>query len=159
MTYSKYKYKLIGSNVEITKYTGKESNVTIPKTIKGKKVAYIGSKAFAGNNNLKSIVIPSNVTTIKNSAFDSCKNLSKVTIQSGVKKIEYSAFNMCLKLKSIKIPKSVTSMGNECVGFAINEKYHSMDLNYTDKFRIYCYKNSAAHKYAKNMGLKYSIIK
>ena len=159
MTYSKYKYKFVGSNVEIAKYTGKESNVTIPKTIKGKKVVYIGSKAFAGNNNLKSVVIPSNVTTIKNSAFDSCKNLSKVTIQSGVKKIEYYAFNMCLKLKSIKIPKSVTSMEEMCVGFAIDEKYHSMNLNYTDKFKIYCYKNSTAHKYAKNMEIKYSIIK
>ena len=64
------------------------------------------------NQNIKSYVIPSCVTSIGNSAFSCCKSLSEIVIPSSVTSIGNSAFYGCLSLCKIVIPSSVTSIGN-----------------------------------------------
>ena len=51
------------------------SDIVIPAEVKGLPVTAIGERAFVAVRNLKSIVIPSNITVVGDDAFYSCKDL------------------------------------------------------------------------------------
>lgn len=110
-------YKIIdGSNVEITDYTGSETEITIPSKITANGTDYtvsrIGVNAFKSYKELESITIPNTVTSIGNRAFSNCTNLSSVNIPNTVTSIGICAFEDCEKLANVAIPNSVTSIGN-----------------------------------------------
>ena len=108
-----YEYSLLDDGtVEITKYTGSESDVVIPDEIYGKKVTSIGDFAFSDNARLTSIKIPDSVTRIGNFAFLNCTSLVSVLIPDYVISIGDSAFSENIDLVSITIPDSVTQIGN-----------------------------------------------
>ena len=62
-------------------------------------------------NNVYSITISDNVTSVGKAAFSGCTGLSSVTIGKNVKAIGDLAFSGCSKIKSIAVPDSVTSIG------------------------------------------------
>ena len=64
------------------------------------------------NQNIKSYVIPSSVTSIGDRAFLGCCSLSEIVIPSSVTSIGDSAFSCCDSLPEIVIPFSVTSIGD-----------------------------------------------
>lgn len=119
--------------VKITGYKGTVSDVVIPTTINEKTVTEIADGAFKDLENvkLKSITIPSVVTTIGSGAFQN-NELTKVNLPSSVKTIGDSAFqnnkisslslaqvqtigNNAFKgndIESISLPNSVISIGN-----------------------------------------------
>ncbi len=92
-------------------------------------------------------VIPNDgsVTSIGDYAFDYCSSLTSITIPDGVTSIGYFAFRRCSSLTSITIPDSVTSIGNYAFSYCYN-------------INLYVYKNSVAHKYAKNNYINYSLL-
>ena len=69
------------------------------------------------NQNIKSYVIPSSVTSIGDSAFDTCHSLSEIVIPSSVTSIGDSAFAGCRYLSEIVIPSSVTCIGDHAFWF------------------------------------------
>ncbi len=83
----------------------KVSYVEIPDNIKE-----IGSSAFAGCQDLKTIIIPDSVTSIGHSAFWGCNILENITIPDSVINIGDSTFRDCYSLTSITIPDRVTSI-------------------------------------------------
>lgn len=120
---------------------GYVGNLVIPSSIKhgGKTytVSAIDAYTFNCNPQLVSVVVPSSVQTIGESAFGQCYNLKSVILpdnlteisarmfaESGlhelvipgkVKRIGSHAFNSC-PLKSIAIPNSVTDIGQAAFG-------------------------------------------
>ena len=66
---------------------------------------------FSSDNNIKSVVINSGVTSIGEHSFEYCINLTSVTIPSSVTLIGRDAFYDCSKLTSVTIPNSVTTIG------------------------------------------------
>ena len=91
----------------IVGYTGTATEIVIPATYSGKPVV-IGS-AFAGNNDIISVVIPDGVT-ISAGAFKGCSSLSSVTLPGDLTYIPQSAFENCTALTSIVLPETVTSI-------------------------------------------------
>lgn len=75
------------------------------------KVTTIGDGAFAGCASIEKLSIPNSVTSIGEWAFSSCSSLSSVTLSEGLKTISGSMFNYCLSLTSINIPNNVDSIG------------------------------------------------
>ena len=71
----------------------------------------IGNYAFLSCTQLKSITIPSTVSTIGSYAF-SQSGLESITIPSSVTTIGANAFNDCSALRTADIPTSVTSIGS-----------------------------------------------
>ena len=77
----------------------------------GDNVSTLPSYAFGRCTSLTSITIPDSVTSIGDYAFYMCRNLTSVTIKNGVTSIGKYVFWDCSSLESITIPDSVTSIG------------------------------------------------
>lgn len=133
--------------ITITSYTGDAEELVIPSEIDGKTVSAIGSGIFSplngGNSTVKKITVPASVKTIGEEAFACADALEEVYIEDGVTEIGELAFSGCMNLKKITIPKSVEKIGKG----AFDHTYHS-DSDAIIDVTIYCYKDSAAHKFA-----------
>lgn len=85
-----------------------ESENTIPKF------------SFANTSNLKSITLPSTLSTIEYNAFSNCSNLETITFPSTITSIGFYAFENCKSLKTITLPASLPFLGvsifQNCVG-------------------------------------------
>ena len=107
------------------------------------------------NQNVKSYVIPSSVTSIGDRAFLLCRSLSEIVIPSSVTSIGDWAFSSCSSLKYISIPKSVICLnGNpfakwngklECL--SPNFVYEDDVLFNKDKSRIISFRNQNIESY------------
>ncbi|MBK8478728.1 MAG: leucine-rich repeat protein [Opitutaceae bacterium] len=105
-----FEYSDEGASVTITRYTGQDQAVVIPRSIEvpsvvggqpatiAKPVAAIGKEAFLWNDTMTSISIPDSVTSIGNSAFAICRSLVEVTLPSSITTIEARAFASCSTL-------------------------------------------------------------
>lgn len=112
-TSGNYQYSLYyGVCAFITKYTGSESDVTVPNTLDGALVYSIGEKAFTGKARMTYVTLPKSVEIIDAYAFNNCFSLSEVSAP-GVQIIGQHAFENCWSLESIDLP-SATAIG----GFA-----------------------------------------
>ena len=86
-------------------------NQNIKSYVIPSSVTSIGDSAFYGCRSLSEIVIPSSVTSIGKGAFSYCRSLSEIFIPSSVTSIGKGAFAICDSLSEIVIPSSVTSIG------------------------------------------------
>lgn len=74
---------------------------------------WIQNRAFAENDELKEVTIPSTIKEIGVEAFANCTSLKKVLFVPGVEKINKYAFAGCTSLKKIEIPSTVKEI---CAG-------------------------------------------
>lgn len=134
--------------ITITSYTGDAEELVIPSEIDGKTVSAIDSGIFSplngGNKTIKKITVPGSVKTIGEEAFACATALEEVYIEDGVTEIGDLAFSGCTNLNKITIPKSVEKIGKGAFLYV----YHSEPDTMID-VTIYCYKDSAAHKFAR----------
>ena len=121
----------------IMEYSGLDSVIIIPKKFRGKPISRIGSFAFYGNQNLISVVICNNISSLGGLSFGNCKSLKSVTFTSGgsyevghcafrgcdklnnvdltdVKILRASCFAWCKSLENLVCPKSVVYFGANC---------------------------------------------
>ena len=76
-------------------------------------VTSIGYAAFGSCHNLTGeFVIPNSVTYIGANAFYNCNSLTSIIIPDGITSIEEGVFDWCSSLETINIPNSVETIGN-----------------------------------------------
>lgn len=102
-----FAYTLIDGKAEILGYEGTDTEIKIPESIAGFTVAGIGDYAFAGYENVTSVIIPDTVTYIGECAFADTA-IKTITIPASVTKIGNLAFDCCYELTDIIIDE-----GNE----------------------------------------------
>ena len=73
-------------------------------------ITMIAESAFAGDSDLKEIVIGGNVKVISSGAFQYCTSLETVTLSEGVEVIGSHAFMNCTSLKNVTLPSTVTAL-------------------------------------------------
>ena len=74
---------------------------------------YYAQHLYLNGEEIKDLVIPNGVSTIKDYAFNGFKGLTSVTIPNSVTTIGNTAFYFCTGLTDITIPNSVTMIGND----------------------------------------------
>ena len=87
-------------------------NQNIKSYVIPSSITSIGDRAFSGSDSLSEIVIPASFTSIGDGAFFGCRSLSEIVIPSSVTSIGKGAFSYCDSLSEIVIPSSVTSIGD-----------------------------------------------
>lgn len=98
--------------VEGQKYQGEV--LEIPMVTKdGKMVAQIGAFAFFQLENLKTVTIPSSISSIQASAFEGCTGITELEIPSGVERIFPEAFQNCTGLSALILPSSLCNISDE----------------------------------------------
>jgi len=74
--------------------------------------AYNSGNIFAGCVNLKTIIIPWGMSSIKDYAFYNCNTLDSINIPTSVYAIGNNSFNGCSSLKKFSLPKYLYSIGD-----------------------------------------------
>ena len=113
ITYKDHMY--ITKDHGLLKYDGDEENVEIPEEITwiAPEAFY---KAYSGNTTLKSVKLPSKITTIEENTFYRCEKLESVVIPDQVTVIESGAFDECQSLKSVTFGKSLKEIKDHAFG-------------------------------------------
>ena len=106
---SDFLFKACDGGYEVIGYTGDNPIVTIPSTYKSLPILTIGldrknEDRFAGNENIKELIIPDGVTKIEDYTFESCINLTTVTIPTSVTDMGHYSFSRCDKLSVATLP-------------------------------------------------------
>ncbi|MGN1138320.1 MAG: leucine-rich repeat domain-containing protein, partial [Ruminococcus sp.] len=110
ITSGDFQYTILSDGtVEIAKYTGSATDMTIPTDLDGKKVSRIGNYSFEKNTTIKSLAIPAGIE-VGNNAFRYSK-IETLDLKDGVETIGSGAFSYCESLKALTLPDSVTTIG------------------------------------------------
>ncbi len=89
-----YEYKeLEDGTLEISKYTGNDSEVVIPSKINGKQVSRIGTYSFIYLTELESVIIPESIRSIGDRAFYQSSNLRNIVLPKSVVSIGCYTFS------------------------------------------------------------------
>ena len=124
--------KINGNDIRITKFKGTGSKVVIPTQIEGYTVKELGNSVFANNQELKEIILPSELTTIGAAAFKNCTILTTVRLGANTEYIGNEAFRGCTSMKEIQLPIQLKGIGEyafyECTG--LTELHLPDTLNY-----------------------------
>ncbi len=110
----------------ITKYTGTEPHVVVPKMIDRMQVVQIGPECFEYNNHLVSVVIPDCVNAIGEAAFRCCEKLTDVRLPKNLTKINRRMFLKCTALRHITFSENITLIEPEAFS---GSGLQSVDLN------------------------------
>ena len=102
-----------GTTITYKRYSGSSINVVLPETVNGDLVAAVGTNAFKNKSTVKSIVLPTGLTTIQSNAFKGCSGLTNIVLPTGVTTIDQQAFYGCSGLKSIVLPSALTTIGQQ----------------------------------------------
>jgi len=96
-----FRYRVSGGDIHITGYTGSSSVLTVPDTVKDRKVVTLREGAFSGIRNVTAITIPESVTTVEAGAFSQLPKLEMVTILGKSTRVEKGAFSGCGSLRVV----------------------------------------------------------
>lgn len=104
-------YAILSNNTAaVSYYDGNSKSVSIPARIDGYTVTAIYSEAFAYNQDIENVVIPTSVTSIGSYAFYNCKGLKSVTIPESVTSIRENVFQYCESLANVTLPSGLSEI-------------------------------------------------
>lgn len=102
-----YKVNMLGTNCFFACHGLK--SITLPSSITS-----LGDHCFALCSSLKSINLPSNIISLGDWCFKNCNNLASISLPSGITKLGVSCFEGCSSLTSIDLPSGITTLGFRC---------------------------------------------
>ncbi|NLF27818.1 MAG: leucine-rich repeat domain-containing protein [Clostridiales bacterium] len=92
----------------ILKYTGTESELTLPTVLGGYPVTYIGMGAFSFCQSLTGIVFPDTLVGLQQNSLYACTGLTDVYLPDSVEYIQACSFTYCQSMRSIRLPPGIT---------------------------------------------------
>ena len=104
--------------------------------------SYEESPFFSRSSELKKVLICRGITSVGDNTFAECENLVNVSLPGGLSRIGKKAF-LSSSIGGVYIPESITEVGAQA--------FNSTCL-------ILCYRNTAAHVFAYNNNMTYSLL-
>ena len=86
--------------------------VRMKKVVLPEGCKYIGAGAFASNNQLDTVFLPSTLTAIHQEAFKGCSKIKHIAIPEKVTAINSSTFNGCTALTRVEMPDGISTIGD-----------------------------------------------
>lgn len=115
LTKDNFTYNILSDNtVEIARYNGSESTVTIPSEIDDKDVTRIGKGAFENCTAVEEIINWADIEVFDDNCFKGCINLEEISISGDCEIIGKCAFEGCTKLETLIIWGDIVSFGDNC---------------------------------------------
>ena len=153
-TCGNYTYIVKNNEAYLTGYKGSATSVTIPATLDGYKVVYLGEgiglgEPLKGFSKVTSLTIGNNVKRISTRAFINNTNLKSLNVKDDVVEICGQAFESCTSLSSIKLADSVVMVSSAFNRTKWYEK-QSSGLVYIGKV-LYGYKGNIPKNYTLNV--------
>ncbi|MDE6659419.1 MAG: leucine-rich repeat protein [Eubacterium sp.] len=111
-----YEYSIKNGTAIITKYTGSETDISIPLEIDGYAVTSIGDSAFSNCESIQNVIVPDGVTSIGERAFY-MSSLTDIDISDSVISIGTDAFCFCSSLTNVKMSNNVESIGVDAFAY------------------------------------------
>ena len=106
-----FTYSVQNGNATLLGCQTSNDAITIPDCFDHYPVTSIGYRAFAENNTIKSILLPTTVTEISDYAFYNCTSLKNVTLGTNLAKIgKYAFYNTALT--KVTLPASLRTIDN-----------------------------------------------
>lgn len=95
---------------QLLKYRERADHVDLTE----ENVVAIGEKAFSRNKKIESVLLPTELSTVKAQAFAHCKHLKEITLPEarGIG-ISTGVFQNCRRLKKIENAQMITAIGNQ----------------------------------------------
>ena len=118
--------KFLIENKKLIEYTGNSEVVKIPNGVK-----VIGEEAFAGEINIKKIVMPNTVRKIEKGAFEVCDMLKSVKFSKKLISIGDEAFCWNTMMEKYNLPKSLKNIGKK----AFRKNYSLKTVNVPKKVK------------------------
>lgn len=72
------------------------------------RIVKVGEEAFRGCTQIRSITLPTSITSISKSAFEGCSGLSNIVLPEKLDTLPERAFAGCTALRSIKVPQRIS---------------------------------------------------
>ena len=131
---------LSDNEIYLVDYLGEDDEVILPDSLDGKSYI-IHAFAFAGNSNIKRIVISDGATSIMDRAFANCSYLARVEIGNNVASIGELVFDSCYSLHKVIIGKAVNTIGANI----FKNCYKLYEVYNLSNVQISTYKNVTVH--------------
>ena len=109
-----FQYSVEGDDATVTRYTGRESHVSIPSRLGGYRVRSIAGfwwEWASGTQPEMSVTIPEGVTSIGERAFFDDEGLTGISLPNSLESIDKEAFLACINLESLTLPAGLESIG------------------------------------------------
>ena len=99
-------------NTNLSNYPDK---IIIPRTYEGKPVTAVANSGFINNTKIKSVILPSSITSLGQQAFYGCTSLIEVSLElsSMMTIISTKSFAECTALTSVKLPDAITTIATQ----------------------------------------------
>ncbi|WQJ53709.1 MAG: hypothetical protein [Wendovervirus sonii] len=123
-----------GANIDSSSYSGGQGVIVFDRDL-----TTVGANSFNGCSTLKTITLPSTVTSIGSSAFKGT-GLTGFTVPSGVTAINANTFQNCTSMTSVTMHNSITSIGN----YAFDGCSHLGNIAFPSNLTTigqYCFRN------------------
>ena len=109
-----------------TTYIGNLNNLYYLETITLPNTITDMSSAFWTCVRLKSVTIPTSMTSVPGNCFRNCRGLESLLLPHGLTNISAAAFQECVSLQYVTLPDTLTSLGS--YGFAANTNLKSITI-------------------------------
>ena len=173
--YVPYEYTIHGTYIEISKYTGKDTEVKIPSFLWLRPVreisSQVGTAGFRELEHVTYVIIPDTVTMLEGAPFWGCWNLEKVELSKNIEEIPSGSFTNCITLKEVVLHENLVEIyGNAFAGCKSLERVIFKNSNTIigesvfdngiqscnfDILTLISAKDSAVEIYAKEHGIKW----
>lgn len=160
-TDAEFSYRIEDGCAVIEGYSGNPTDkLEIPSEIDGYSVVAVADRAFSGQTDMKTLVLPDTVKHVGDYSFYGCTSLKKADLGSSLKTLGDYSFADCDYLRAVETPSTLEQIGVSAFeGCARLEKLAVPDVcNFIgddafmgcDGLVLECSEDSAAYEYAKN---------